>query len=163
METRCSLRLAVFGVALLIGWTAIIACLSPFGVAPRLSRQAEGTLDRLLELAHSEDTHQRSPAFVELPEGTETAKQPTYNPDSITEMQHAASVLLLPEHQRGPLPTLLRHMSTALAKKVSSSCAHEVHLRQQIVQCVRTPWWWLLRRKRRRMRCNGSSRCCSPL
>jgi len=70
-----------------------------------------------LELAHSEDTHQRSPAFVDLPEGTETAKQPTYNPDSITEMQHAASVLLLPEHQRGPLPTLLRHMSTALAKK----------------------------------------------
>ena len=101
-EIRCSARLAAYGIALLIGWTTVLGFLAaPLGVnfSPKLSP--------------SEDSLHTA-AFVE---GTGVPSTPSYNPSSVLELQHAASVLLVPEKQRGPLVTLVRDMSSALAKQ----------------------------------------------
>ena len=110
-EPRCSARLAAYGIALLIGWTAVLGFLAaPLGVnfSPKLSGSTLSSASR------SEDI---PAALVQLPEGTGTANTPSYNPSSVPELQHAASVLLVPEKQRGPLATLVRDMSSALAKQ----------------------------------------------
>ena len=109
---RCSARLAAYGIAILIGWTAVLGFLAqPLGVnfSPKLSGLSS-------ELSRSEDG---PAALVQLPGGTGTvvANSPSYNPSSVLELQHAASVLLVPEKQRGPLATLVRDMSSALAKQ----------------------------------------------
>ena len=109
---RCSARLAAYGIAMLIGWTAVLGFLAqPLGVnfSPKLSGLSS-------ELSRSEDG---PAALVQLPGGTGTvvANSPSYNPSSVPELQHAASVLLVPEKQRGPLATLVRDMSSALAKQ----------------------------------------------
>ena len=111
---RCSAKLAAYGVALLIAWTALLGLLLSHD-SPKRYHQAERTLDRLLlgELPHSADA-------AASPEGTAEPQRPSessYNPNSIAEMQKAAAALLLPEQQRGPLPVLVRDMSAALAKK----------------------------------------------
>ena len=109
---RCSARLAAYGIALLIGWTAVLGFLAqPLGVnfSPKLSGLSSELTPR------SEDG---PVALAQLPGGTETvASTPSYNPSSVPELQHAASVLLVPEKQRGPLATLVRDMSSALAKQ----------------------------------------------
>jgi hypothetical protein len=108
---RCSARLATYGIALLIGWTAVLGFLAqPLGVnfSPKLSGLSS-------ELSRAEDG---PAALAQLPGGTGTmADTPSYNPSSVPELQHAASVLLVPEKGRGPLATLVRDMSSALEKQ----------------------------------------------
>jgi hypothetical protein len=109
---RCSARLAAYGIALLIGWTAVLGFLAqPLGVnfSPKLSGLSS-------ELSHSEDGPPA--ALGQLPGGAgAVASTPSYNPNSVPELQKAASLLLVPEKQRGPLATLVRDMSSALAKQ----------------------------------------------
>ena len=109
---RCSARLAAYGIALLIGWTAVLGFLAqPLGVnfSPKLSGLSS-------ELSRSEDG---PPAALGQPPGGAgaVASTPSYNPNSVPELQKAASLLLVPEKQRGPLATLVRDMSSALAKQ----------------------------------------------
>ena len=111
---RCSARLAAYGIALLIGWTAVLGFLAqPLGVnfSPKLSGLSS-------ELSRSEDGPPA--ALGQLPGGAgAVASTPSYNPNSVPELQKAASLLLVPEKQarEAPLATLVRDMSSALAKQ----------------------------------------------
>ena len=124
-------RLAAYGVALLVGWTMLLGLVAaPLGVQlpPKLLTQPSqlgaapyggaGLLGDL-SMAPSDETPHTS--FVELPPGAGDATMPgaksSYDPGNVGQIQRAASELLLQQQARGPLPTLLRDMSAALAKK----------------------------------------------
>lgn len=120
-------RLAAYGVALLAGWTMLLGLIAaPLGVQlpPRLAQPSQlgvapDSVAGLLGDLSSAPDEMPQASFVELPPGAGEATTPggKYDPANVGQIQRAASELLLQQQVRGPLPTLLRDMSAALAKK----------------------------------------------
>lgn len=124
-------RLAAYGVALLVGWTMLLGLVAaPLGVQlpqklahpSQLGYVPDGSAGLLLgDLSSAPSDETPHTSFVELPPGAGEATMPggktPYDPSNVGQIQRAASELLLQQQARGPLPTLLRDMSAALAKK----------------------------------------------